>query len=236
MAIFMAAFAVAALVKIYLQKKLQKQKIQMEKELAVEQERIRMARELHDGLGSMLSGIKHSFSAIKNEISLNTAQQNKFDYTIDKLDDSIKDLRAVSHTMFSAELLEEGLEAAIRNYCTAVSTTADIKIAFENIMQQPTALKGEQAFHIFRVVQELVQNVVKHSKATEAIVQLSYNNGMLAVTVEDNGIGFNTSMQHSKNGIGLKNVESRIKMLHGKTDIQSQPGKGTSVFIEVPVH
>ena len=235
MVIFMAAFAAAALVKIYLRKKLQKQRIQMEKELAVEQERIRMARELHDGLGSMLSGIKHSFSAIKNDLTLNSEQQHKFEYTIDKLDDSIKDLRAVSHTMFSAELLEEGLEAAIRNYCTAVSTTADIKIAFENIMQQPTALKGEQAFHIFRVVQELIQNVVKHSKATAAIVQLSYDNGMLAVTVEDNGAGFNTSLQHSTNGIGLKNVESRIKMLHGKTDIQSQPGKGTSVFIEVPV-
>ncbi|MBL0357160.1 MAG: hypothetical protein IPP72_09860 [Chitinophagaceae bacterium] len=236
--LLMAVVTVAAMVvvvKTYLQRKLQKQKILMEKELAVEQERIRMARELHDGLGSMLSGIKHSFSAIKNDITLNRAQQNKFEYTIDKLDDSIRDLRAVSHTMFSAELLQEGLEAAIRNYCMAVSTTAGIHIAFENIMQQPTALKGEQAFHIFRVVQELVQNIVKHSKATEAIVQLSYNNGILSVTVEDNGVGFNAALHHGKNGIGLKNVESRIKMLHGKTDIQSHPGKGTSVFIEVPV-
>lgn len=227
--------AVLLVIKTYLRRKLQKQRMLLEKELAVEQERIRMARELHDGLGSMLSGIKHSFSAIKNNLTLNNQQQDQFDYTIDKLDDSIKDLRAVSHTMFSAELLEQGLEAAIKNYCNAVTVTSRIKISFESIFQQPAGLSGEQAFHIFRVVQELVQNVIKHSKATEAIVQLSYDNKILAVTVEDNGIGFTIASLQGKTGIGLKNVESRIKMLHGKTDIQSKPGNGTSVFIEVPV-
>jgi signal transduction histidine kinase len=227
--------AVVLLIKTYLLRKLQKQRVLLEKELAVEQERIRMARELHDGLGSMLSGIKHSFSAIKNNLTLNNEQEGQFDYTIDKLDNSIKDLRAVSHTMFSAELLEQGLEAAIKNYCNAVTVTSKIKISFESIFQQPAGLSGEQAFHIFRVVQELVQNVIKHSNATEAIVQLSYDNKILAVTVEDNGIGFTVASLQGKTGIGLKNVESRIKMLHGKTDIQSTPGTGTSVFIEVPV-
>lgn len=219
----------------YLHSKLQKQKAEMEKELAVEQERIRMARELHDGLGSMLSGIKHSFSAIKNDVPLNKEQETRFDYTIDKLDDSIKDLRAVSHSMFSAELLEEGLEAAIKNYCNAISVTAKTKIAFESIMEQPPGVTGEQAFHVFRVVQELVQNIIKHSGATEAVVQLSYTNGTLSLTVEDNGIGFNTQQLHEKDGIGLRNVEARVKLLHGKTDIRSVNGKGTSVLIEVPV-
>jgi signal transduction histidine kinase/ligand-binding sensor domain-containing protein len=222
-------------VKNYLRAKLQKQKMEMEKELAVEQERIRMARELHDGLGSMLSGIKHSFSAIKNEVVLNTEQEYKFGYTIGKLDDSIKDLRAVSHGMFSAELLEEGLVAAIKNYCNATSVTAKIHIAFESIMEQAPGLSGEQAFHVFRVVQELVQNIVKHSGAAEAMVQLSYNNGMLALTVEDSGTGFDTKQVHEKEGIGLRNVEARVKMLHGKTDIRSIPGKGTSILVEIPV-
>jgi signal transduction histidine kinase len=222
-------------VKNYLQAKLQKQKVEMEKELAVEQERIRLARELHDGLGSMLSGIKHSFSAIKNEVELNTAQEYKFGYTIGKLDDSIKDLRAVSHGMFSAELLEEGLVAAIKNYCNAISVTAKINIAFESIMEQAPRLSGEQAFHVFRVVQELVQNIVKHSGAAEAMVQLSYNNGVLALTVEDSGAGFDTKQVHDKDGIGLRNVEARVKMLHGKTDIRSVAGKGTSILVEIPV-
>jgi len=222
-------------VKNYLHTKLQKQKVEMEKELAVEQERIRMARELHDGLGSMLSGIKHSFSAIKNEVVLNTDQEQKFGYTIGKLDESIKDLRAVSHSMFSAELLEEGLVAAVKNYCNATSVTAKINIAFESIVEQPPGLSGEQAFHVFRVVQELVQNIVKHSEATEAVVQLSYTNGMLTVTVEDSGRGFNTQLVHENDGIGLRNVEARVKLLHGKTDIRSVEGKGTSVLVEIPV-
>lgn len=226
---------VLIIVRNYLHNKLRKQKIQLEKELAVEQERIRMARELHDGLGSMLSGIKHSFTAIKNEAHLDKEEEKKFEYTIDKLDDSIKDLRAVSHTMFSAELLEEGLEAAIKNYCNSVSITAKLPIAFESIYEQPSGLNGEQAFHIFRVVQELIQNVIKHAKATEAVVQLSYNSGILSVTVEDNGIGFDIHKAKHHDGIGLKNVESRVKMLHGRMDVQSQHGKGTSVFIEMPV-
>lgn len=236
--LFIAASVILLLVlfvKNYLRTKLQKQKVEMEKELAVEQERIRMARELHDGLGSMLSGIKHSFSAIKNDVVLNKEQENKFDYTIGKLDDSIKDLRAVSHSMFSAELLQEGLVAAIKNYCNATSVTAKINIAFECIMEQPAVLTGEQAFHIFRVVQELVQNIVKHSGAAQAMVQLSHNNGMLALTVEDSGTGFDTKREYEKDGIGLRNVEARVKMLHGKTDVRSVPGKGTSILVEIPV-
>ena len=73
----------------------------MEKELAIEQERTRMARELHDGLGSMLSGIKHSFSAMKNQLDLNESQQIKFHSNIDKLNESIKELRNISHSMAS---------------------------------------------------------------------------------------------------------------------------------------
>ena len=183
----------------------------------------------------MLSGVKHSFTAIKNEAHLEKEEERKFEYTLDKLDDSIKDLRAVSHTMFSAELLEDGLEAAIKNYCNSISVTAKLPIAFESIYQQPAGLNGEQAFHIFRIVQELIQNVIKHAKATEAVVQLSYNNRILSVTVEDNGVGFDIHKTKHHEGIGLKNVESRVKMLHGKIDVQSQNGKGTSVFIEMPV-
>lgn len=235
MVVLAAAAAGIVFLRNYLNRKLQKQRIAIEKELAVEQERVRMARELHDGLGSMLSGIKHSFSAIKNEVALNSEQQHKFEYTIDKLDDSIKDLRAVSHGMFSAELLEEGLEAAVKNYCNSIIVTAKINIVFESIMRQPPGLTGEQAFHVFRVVQELVQNIIKHSGASEAMVQLSLSNHTLSITVEDNGTGFNVQQVHEKGGIGLRNVDARIKLLHGKTDIKSLPGKGTSVYIELPV-
>ena len=193
-----------------------------------------MARELHDGLGSMLSGIKHSFAALNNEISMNEAHKKRFEYSIGKLDSSITELRAVSHNLFSAELLEEGLEKAVRHYCAAVSITSGISINVESIYEQPVEMNSQFAFQVFRVVQELLQNIIKHSNATQAIVQLSFDAGMLSITIEDNGQGFEKSMLKENGGIGLKNVESRLKILHGHMDIQSQPGKGTSVFAQVP--
>lgn len=229
-----AAFVTAA-IRQYLHRRLREQKTLLEKELAVEQERIRLARELHDGLGSMLSGIKHSFSAIKNEIELPGEKEQQFNYTIEKLDDSIKDLRAVSHTMFSAEFLQDGLDAAIKNYCSAVSGGGRVQIVFENLVKDATPIKGELAFHIFRIVQELVQNIIRHAASKQAIVQLAYHDELLSLTVEDDGAGFDLHTVKPNKGIGLKNIESRIKTLHGKLDIQSAPGKGTSVFIEVPL-
>lgn len=218
----------------FYRRRLQKHKMQLEKDLAVEQERIRMARELHDGLGSMLSGIKHSFSALNNEIEMDADRKKRFEYSIEKLDNSITELRAVSHNLFSAELLEEGLDKATKNYCNAVSTTSGIKINVETIFEQPVEMNSQFAFQVFRVIQELVQNIIKHSQATEALVQLSFNEGMLAITVEDNGRGFEQQAAKQQQGIGLKNVESRLKMLHGHLDIKSHPGRGTSVFAEVP--
>lgn len=235
MMIAIASALIILAVQQYLNRRLQEQRSQLEKELAVEQERIRLARELHDGLGSMLSGIKHSFSAIKTNIELPTDKEQQFNYTIDKLDESIKDLRAVSHTMFSAELLQDGLDAAIKNYCNAVSTAGQLNIVFENLIKDSTAIKGEAAFHIFRIVQELLQNVIRHSGSKSAIVQLACNEGVVSLTVEDDGVGFDMQPGKMKKGIGLKNIASRVKNLHGKVDIQSVPGKGTSVFIEVPV-
>lgn len=233
--IAMLVAIVMAVVRQYLHRRLREQRTLLEKELAVEQERIRLARELHDGLGSMLSGIKHSFTAIKNGIQLPGEKEQQFNYTIEKLDDSIKDLRAVSHTMFSAEFLQDGLDTAIRNYCTAVSGGGRVQIVFENLVKDTTPIKGELAFHIFRIVQELVQNIIRHAGAIHAIVQLAYHDGLLSLTVEDDGAGFDMHTVKLNKGIGLKNIESRIKTLHGKLDIQSAQGKGTSVFIEVPL-
>ncbi len=234
--LMMAVAGLVLLIRAYLSRRLRAQKLLLEKELAVEQERIRMARELHDGLGSMLSGIKHSLSAIGNEATLTPEQHVKFDYTVGKLDDSIKDLRAVSHGMFSAELLEQGLEAALSNYCAATSATSGLPVTLECIGLQQEVIPGETAFHLFRMVQELLQNVVRHASATSAIVQVSCHEGMIALTVEDNGRGFDMAQLRSFRGIGLKNVESRVKSMKGRLDIRSQPGKGTSVLVEVPLH
>jgi|GEM_PF-1328789 len=222
------------IVRSYLKRQLQRQKMIMEKELAIEQERTKMARELHDGLGSMLSGVKHSFSAMKNRLTLPENEEAKFHFNIEKLNESIKELRNISHSMASESLLKYGLENSLRDYCNNVSQSGELKISFEALGTEQMLLRDDQSFHIFRIVQELLQNIIKHADATETIIQLSYNKHRLYITVEDNGNGFELHPDLLKKGIGLKNIESRTKILNGRMDYQTAPSKGTSVMIEIP--
>jgi len=200
---------------------------------AVMAERMKMARELHDGLGSMLSGIKHSFSAMKNQLDLNESQQIKFHANIDKLNESIKELRNISHSMASDSLLKYGLDNSLRNYCNNMSQSGELNISFKALHTEKMKLREEQSFHIFRIVQELLQNIVKHAGPAHAIVQISYNAKKLYITVEDDGNGFEMNSTIRKNGMGLKSIESRIKILKGRMDYQTAPSKGTSVLIEI---
>ncbi len=222
------------LTRSYLQRQLEKQKIIMEKELAIEHERIRMARELHDGLGSMLSGVKHSFSAMQKQMDLDEQQAKKFDYNIGKLNESIVELRDISHSMASESLLIYGLENSLRDYCRNISQPGEFNISFEALHTADMQLTDEQSFHVFRIIQELIQNIIKHAGTSEAILQLSYNENRLYITVEDNGKGFSMADIQNKKGIGLKNIESRIKTLKGKMDFRTAPKEGTSVLIEIP--
>jgi signal transduction histidine kinase len=221
-------------VRHYYQRQLEKQKIVLEKELAIEQERTRMSRELHDGLGSMLSGIKHSFAAMKNQLELSNSESLKFHDNIDKLNESIKELRNISHSMASDSLLKYGLENSLSDYCRNISEPGSLTISFAAIDTDHIQLTEEQSFHIFRIVQELLQNVLKHADAKTAILQISYNAKRLYITVEDDGKGFEMSEIKHKKGLGLKNIETRVKILKGRIDYQTASLKGTSVLIEVP--
>lgn len=220
-------------VRSYLGKQLQRQKMIMEKELAIEQERNRMARELHDGLGSMLSGIKHSFSAMKNRLSLAEQEELVFHNNIDKLNESILELRNISHSMASESLLKYGLENSLKDYCQNLSHQGQPSISFNALGTSGMKLNEEQSFHIFRIVQELLQNCIKHAGASQIILQLSFNQRRLYITVEDDGKGFDLNYDIDK-GMGLKNIETRVKILKGKMDYQTAPQKGTSVLIEIP--
>jgi len=221
-------------IKTYYTRKLEKEKNELEKQNAIELERIRMARELHDGLGSMLSGIKHSFSAMKNDMELTANQQTLFHSNIDKLNESIKELRNISHSIASEALQHNGLVDSLRDYCNTITQPGTLSISFSALNTENLLLTEEQAFHLFRIVQELINNILKHSGASNAIVQISYNANRLYVTVEDNGKGFVLEEGLKNKGMGLKNIESRIKILNGKMDYRTTPNEGPSVLIEIP--
>lgn len=224
------------IIKAYLERKLQQQKVIMEKELAIEQERTKMARELHDGLGSKLSGIKHSFSAFKNGLHLPEEQDETFELNIGRLNESILDLRNLSHSLSSELSLQHGLEHALQDYCNSIHQNDALTVSFKSLHTEQVRLTEEQSFQIFRIVQELLQNILRHAGAKQAIVQMSLHNGKLMITVEDDGKGFEPAGKSQGQGIGLHNIQARIKLLKGKISYRSVLNEGTTVDMEIPVH
>ena len=221
------------LIRTYYRNKFLRHKAMMEKEIAIEQERTKMARELHDGLGSMLSGIKHSFTAMTKDFNLDDKQKLLFHTNLDKLNESIKELRNISHNMASDALLKYGLENSLRDYCNNTSLNSGIPVSFTALDTKDLSINEEKSVHIFRIIQELFQNIIKHSDAKNVVVQISNNNRQLYITVEDDGKGFNLAGTKGQDGIGLKNIETRIKLLKGDLDYKTAPGKGTSVLMTI---
>lgn len=232
-----AAFAgtVIYLIQNYFRRKLEKQKILLEKELAIEQERTRVARELHDGLGSMLSGLKHSFTALQNQLGLDENQQQKFNLNIERLNDSIKELRNISNSMYTDNSLKYGLENSLRDYCHFITESSGLQVSFTALQTNNIQLSEEQSFHIFRIVQELLQNIIKHAGAKTVIVQLSCHSGRLYITVEDDGSGFDITAAKQQKSMGLKNIDARVKILNAAVDYNTAANKGTSVTLEIPL-
>jgi signal transduction histidine kinase len=199
-----------------------------------EAERSRLARDLHDGLGGMLSGIKLSLSAMKGNMILTENYAQLFASTLDKLDETMGEMRRVAHSMMPEALIRLGLGEAIHDFCNGIQATGKLNISFQMVGNNQR-LPADTEIVIYRIVQELMNNIMKHAKATQVLVQISMLPPLCTVTVEDNGLGFDQSKPSADTGAGLSNVRSRVDYLKGKIDIQTSVGMGTSVFIEIPV-
>lgn len=233
---------------IYLTQK-QKQKLQQqriseletEKQLAAteavlkgeEQERSRLAKDLHDGLGGILSGIKYSFNTMKSNLHLTPENQYAFERGVEMLDISIKEMRRVAHNMMPEALLKFGLDTALKDFCNDINQSGALRIVYQSIGMEADISKPA-AIPVYRIVQELVNNIIKHAEASSAIVQLSRTDNNINITVEDDGNGFDSSALQQTSGIGWSNIRSRVEYLKGNLNIQSAPGKGTSVHVEFP--
>lgn len=221
-------------------RKLQQQKIaELEKEKMLlatqsilkgqEEERSRLAKDLHDGLGGLLSGVKLQLGSMKGNLILSADQGLLFNNALNKLDESISEMRRVAHNMMPEALIRLGLQPALQDYCDGLSELQPFTIttAFHGLEKRMEA-SAEAA--VYRIVQELLNNAVKHAGATHILAQVMRQENSLTITVEDNGSGFD--MANSKKGAGLQNIRSRVDYLQGQMDVQSVPGKGTSVHID----
>jgi signal transduction histidine kinase len=198
-----------------------------------EQERTRLAKDLHDGLGGMLSGIKYSFNTMKGNLIMTPENNQAFERSMDMLDSSIKEMRRVAHNMMPETLVKFGLDTALKDFCNEINQSGALQVSYQSIGLENAAIEQTTAITVYRIVQELINNTMKHAAAKTAIVQVTKSDGHLSVTVEDDGKGFDTAILKRATGIGWSNIQNRVEFLKGNLDVQSSKEKGTSVFIEL---
>lgn len=196
-----------------------------------EQERTRLARDLHDGLGGLLSSIKIELSQF-NDHSNQTIKVG-IDRTLLHLDDAVNELRRIARSLMPEILMKYGLAEATKEFCKNFQETGVNVICQVFNYQEITS--SEKQVVLYRIIQELVNNAVKHAVATQILVIIQQSDHIIYVTVEDDGKGFDTTNLSSKTGAGLSNVKARADFLNATMDIQSSPGNGTSVTIECEI-
>ncbi len=196
-----------------------------------EEERSRLAKDLHDGLGGLLSGVKFSLSNMKDNLIITPENMTVFERSLDMIDTSIKELRRVAHNMMPEMLTKFGLDEALKEYCNTINATNLLSVKYQS-MGMGTRIEKSAEIIIYRIIQELLNNIMKHAAATEAMVQLIKEDGRFSIIVEDNGKGFDVNMLKENKGAGLTSIQSRVDYLKGQLDIHSEAGKGTLVNIE----
>lgn len=196
-----------------------------------EKERKRIAQELHDGLNGDLSAIKYRLSTLE-ESGLSPIDTENLGKVITMIDDSCTQIRSISHNLMPSSILEYGLIETIKEYLIKINTSDNFRVDFQ-CYGNYIALSKKNETIIYRIIQELVTNILKHSKASEAMIQLNYREDELVITVEDNGIGFNLKIVSS--GIGHKNIQTRIAFLNAHMDVDSS-ANGTFYTITIDIN
>ena len=207
---------------------------------AEENERRRIGSDLHDGIGQLLSAAKLNLHALEKQ--LHAAQpgglnghQVLLDNAVSVVDESFREVRSISHNLMPNALIKRGLVQAVRDFLDKLPTGNGLRVEVEVFGMEQSRLDATVESVLFRVIQELVQNIVKHARASEVTVQLVQGDAELTVVVEDNGVGFDPAVLGPEAGIGLRNVQTRMAYLGGQAYFDAAPGRGTTVTLEVPL-
>lgn len=194
---------------------------------AEQKERIRIARDLHDSIGQKLSVIKMILPESRGNKDLEKIR--KF------VDETADEVRNISHNLIP-EILNLGLIKAINDLADKINASEKINIELitENITNDLN-LPKQTEISIYRIIQEILSNIVKHSKTKSIVIDLKLINDMFQINIQDNGIGFDTKEINNSQGIGWKNIFARIELINGKIDIQSEKNKGSNFFINIPL-
>lgn len=199
-----------------------------------EQERNRIAQELHDGIASQLWAIKLSVDSLQQQNHFNETQRQNLQAIYQQLDDTTMDVRKTAHNLMPSLLLEEGLATALASLCEQIAKNTGLEVDFMEYGTIPR-MNADIELSLYRMVQELIQNVLKHApSASLLLIQLSCTDSLLNITVEDNGVGFAVE-DTAGSGAGLHHIRKRVQVLQGQMDLQSVPGKGTTIYLEFDI-
>lgn len=195
-----------------------------------ESERSRMARDLHDGLGGMLSGVKINLSSMKGNSIITSENAEAFDHAIKLLDTSISELRRVAHNLMPETLNHYGLKTALQDFVGEMSKNPLMAVSF-SFFGEDIRFESQLELTAYRISQELVNNALKHSGGSKIDLQLIAEPDRICIQVVDNGKGFDTK-GISGNGKGLISIRDRVAANNGTFEIESSKGQGTEVTVE----
>jgi signal transduction histidine kinase len=210
--------------------KLQREKIFAEITIR-ENERKRIANDLHDSLGPLLSAVKLNISSVAVD---EPSDRQILDKTAGYLDDIIGSMRRISHDLLPSTLERKGLLEAVREFIQQVKNKQSVDIQLYIVKE--IRVPKDKEIHIFRMVQEIVHNTIKHAQAKNLQIGFSEENGHLLCLTKDDGKGFDKAkILTASQGLGLRSLESRCEILNGILTLESIPGSGTNYFIKIPV-
>lgn len=217
--------------KLHIQEQQIKQ-LEQEKQLVATQailegeatERKRLARDLHDGLGGMLSVVKLGLHDVKSGVALDSDDVLRFNKVLEMLDSSIRELRRVAHNMMPESLMRYGLKASLTDFCGNIP---NVQFHYFGNEQR---LDSKLEMMIYRTAHELVNNALKHAQAQHINIQIVQETDRVSLTVQDDGVGFDPKVKSE--GTGLDNIRSRAQSYNGTMDIFSEAGNGTEVNVE----
>jgi PAS domain S-box-containing protein len=201
---------------------------------AREEERLHIAREIHDELGQQLTGLKLSLAWLQKKADPENLVKAKFDETLSLLDDTVKSVRRITSELRPSLIDDLGLNAALDWQVAEFGKRMDIEIEYTNSFDD-VDINPDISIGLFRILQESLTNIAKHALATKIKINISHVNDAVHLVVADDGKGFNTTVKQHQLTFGLIGIKERISMLQGKCHVFSEPGSGTKIEVNIPL-
>ena len=199
-----------------------------------EKERLRLAGDLHDNLGGTLAAVKMHIGNLQANLGKSDNPQGLLDKANTLISEAYTNVRSIAHERNSGVMAKEGLLPAIEKLASKVSSSNGLSIEVQDFGLEDR-LSNHIEITIFRIVQELITNIIKHAQATEATISLTQHDSELNIMVEDNGKGFKVGKLEDKDGMGLGSIERRVEHLEGTMEVDSTLDKGTNIIIDIPL-